>query len=67
MEPWVKRMSRAMPVCAGCWNEVFPNRPAAQVLADATRECIVCEQLTSDGIFVRMRVEWETSLKKGKN
>lgn len=64
MEPWVKVMSRAMPVCASCWNEVYPNRPAVSLKQGPAWECIVCTNPTTDGIFVRMKVEWQTTLKK---
>lgn len=55
-QPWAKW--RSMPVCNGCWNEHMPGREAAYVIAGPEEECIVCEEPTTSGIYVRMRVEW---------
>jgi hypothetical protein len=54
--PWVRY--RSLPVCAGCWHERNPDRQAARVMEWPEAECIVCEEKTTDGIFVRVRVEW---------
>lgn len=49
---------RSMPVCAACWTEHNPDSPAGPFNDGPIGECIACEQMTTSGIFVRMRVEW---------
>lgn len=53
-----KVMFRALSVCGACWTERNPDRPASHVIDGPMEECIVCEQMNTDGIYVRMRVEW---------
>lgn len=55
-EPWVRW--RSVPVCAGCWTERNPGREPARVKDAPGEDCIVCDERTTAGIYVRMRVEW---------
>lgn len=58
-EPKAPRvMYRKLAVCRSCWNEHEPDRPAGPFNDGPIEECIGCEQLTTSGIYVRMRVEW---------
>jgi hypothetical protein len=55
-KPWVKW--RSMTVCANCWIDRKFDQAPARVLDAPEKECIVCEEPTTSGIYVRMRVEW---------
>lgn len=54
---WWRRF-RSLPVCRGCWARRYPDREPAAMTSSVEGDCIVCEEPTSDGIFVRMHVEW---------
>ena len=59
---------RALPVCIKCWNNQYPHRPAIHVKGNLKQSpekielCIVCNEPATDGIFVRMKIEWDVKL-----
>lgn len=61
-KPWVGW--RDAMVCDECWvaragdREPCRLRSAPNADSFAEGECMVCEEPTASGIFVRMRVEW---------
>lgn len=55
-KPWVKW--RSMPVCPECWVRRHPDREPARLKDAPGEDCIVCDERTTAGIYVRMRVEW---------
>lgn len=53
-----KVMWRSMAVCGRCWTEREGDRQPVRVIGSAPVSCIVCEEETDEGIFVRVKVEW---------
>lgn len=49
---------RNLPVCEDCWKEHSGEREPVRVAGDSLVSCVMCEQPTASGIFVRMRLEW---------
>lgn len=56
--PGPRILFRPLSVCASCWQKRYPNRPAISVNNGEKERCINCEETTTSGIYVRMRVEW---------
>lgn len=54
--PWIRW--RNFMVCDECWRERRSLREPTRVLDSEPADCIVCDQLTSSGIFIRVRCEW---------
>ena len=52
------RRYRNTALCGECWRKRYPGQEPARLKDAPGEDCIVCDERTTHGIYVRMRVEW---------
>jgi hypothetical protein len=48
------RYSWTQPSCLACFTERNPNREPVRVKIDDFENCVYCDAVTTDGIYVRI-------------